>query len=153
MKKIRWSYPSVPQVKGGQYVGLAWHGQYWRGHEGDPSGATWFAVYKPTDGLPELLIENATAGAMYTKCTEDNDAKQEHENICWTKLEPRDANGDCAAIGTWQGHVYSCLRLADGSWASTHQFQGGAVTVLATGVQGRKAWRAARDHCTEQQLS
>jgi hypothetical protein len=74
-------------------------------------------------------------------------------NISWTNLEPRDAKGDCASIGTWQGHTYSCHRLANGSWASTHQLRGGAVTVLtpATGVSGHKAYRAARDHCTEQQ--
>ena len=70
---IRWKYPSAPQVKDGQYVGLAQHGQYWRGHEGDPSGETWFAVYQPTGGLPKELIKNASASAMYKKCTEHDE--------------------------------------------------------------------------------
>jgi hypothetical protein len=70
MAGIKWTYESAPQVKTGQYVGRASHGQYWRGHEGDPDGATWFAVYKPTGGVPELLIDKASAKKMYDRCTE-----------------------------------------------------------------------------------
>ncbi|MBV8178385.1 MAG: hypothetical protein JO045_06155 [Mycobacterium sp.] len=67
---IHWSYESPGAFKSGQAVGSASHGQYWRGWEGDPSGATWFAIYKPTGGAPVVLIEGVKASPMYQRCTE-----------------------------------------------------------------------------------
>jgi hypothetical protein len=67
-----------------------------------------------------------------------------NENIDWTLLEPRDAKGEAAGIGRWQGHTYVCHRLGDGSFAATHQYRGGEPTLLKTGVTGHRAWRVAR---------
>ncbi|HUH68847.1 MAG TPA: hypothetical protein VLZ05_08125 [Mycobacterium sp.] len=73
------------------------------------------------------------------------------ENIEWMLLEPRNENGEASGIGTWGGHVYTIVVLQAGTCVATHQFRGGEITVLVTGVDGHRAWRTVRDHCTAMQ--
>jgi hypothetical protein len=49
----------------------------WESADTEPESRApiWFAVYKPFGGLPEVLIEKASASAMYERCT-DHDKEQ-----------------------------------------------------------------------------
>jgi hypothetical protein len=60
-------------MKGGSPVGVASHGQYWRGWVGDDSwGETWFVIYKPQDEPPVELVSWVSASTAYSACTNHN---------------------------------------------------------------------------------
>ena len=80
MGKISWAaQPRDPRLRGGEPVGVARHGQYWRGWFGDYSGETWFVIYKPEDGPPVELANRVSAGTAYRACTDHNGSLEDTE--------------------------------------------------------------------------
>lgn len=77
MGQISWvAQPRDPRLQGGEPVGVASHGQYWRGWRGDYTGDTWFAVYMPDDGSPVELANHVSAGKAYRACTDHNASRE-----------------------------------------------------------------------------
>jgi hypothetical protein len=68
------------------------------------------------------------------------------QKLLWKKLEDADDDGNAPAIGVRNGNTYEIARLEDGSWEATHQVGEGDVTVIATGVSGKLAWKKCVDH-------
>jgi hypothetical protein len=69
-----------------------------------------------------------------------------HECLSLELFEERDWRGEAEGIRKCGEHVYEFTRLDDGTFMVTHQFAGGEVEVLKSGVRGGTCYKAVMQH-------